>query len=49
MVQDAFANIYSSSFQLIAPSVMITLTILAFSTLGDALRDALGRQSRVGD
>jgi peptide/nickel transport system permease protein len=49
MVQDAFDNIYSSSFQLIAPSVMITLTILAFSTLGDALRDALGRQSRVGD
>jgi peptide/nickel transport system permease protein len=49
MVQDAFENIYSSSFQLIAPSVMITLTILAFSTLGDALRDALGRQSRVGD
>jgi peptide/nickel transport system permease protein len=49
MVRDGFNNVYVSTFQLIAPSVMITLTILAFSTLGDALRDALGRPSRVGD
>jgi len=49
MVRDAFQNVFDTKFQLIAPSVMITLTILAFSLLGDALRDALGRQSRVGD
>jgi peptide/nickel transport system permease protein len=49
MVRDAFQNVYDTKFPLIAPSVMITLTILAFSLLGDALRDALGRQSRVGD
>jgi peptide/nickel transport system permease protein len=48
MVRDAFNNIYDSTFPLIAPSLMIVLTILAFSVLGDALRDALGRQRRVG-
>ena len=48
MVRDAFDNVYDSRFPLLAPSVMIVLTILAFSVLGDALRDALGRQSRVG-
>jgi peptide/nickel transport system permease protein len=49
MVRDAFNNIYDTKFPLVAPSLMIVLTILAFSVLGDALRDALGRQSRVGD
>jgi peptide/nickel transport system permease protein len=49
MVRDAFSNIYAAKFQLVPPSLMIVLTILAFSVLGDALRDALGRQSRVGD
>jgi peptide/nickel transport system permease protein len=49
MVRDAYDNIYDSKFQLLAPSIMIVLTILAFSILGDALRDALGRQRRVGD
>jgi peptide/nickel transport system permease protein len=49
MVRDAFNNVYETSFPLIAPSVMIVLTILAFSVLGDALRDAMGRQSRVGE
>jgi peptide/nickel transport system permease protein len=48
MVRDAFDNIYDSTFPLFPPSLMIVLTILAFSVLGDALRDALGRQSRVG-
>jgi peptide/nickel transport system permease protein len=46
MVRDAFSNVYDARAQLIAPSVMIVLTILAFSVLGDALRDALGRGSR---
>jgi peptide/nickel transport system permease protein len=49
MLQDSFSNIYSSTFGMIAPAVMIVLTILASSILGDALRDALGRQTRVGD
>lgn len=48
MLRDAFDHIYDSAFPLVAPSLMIVLTILAFSLLGDALRDALGRQSRVG-
>lgn len=43
MVRDAFTNVYDTRFPLIAPSMMIVLTILAFSVLGDALRDALGR------
>jgi peptide/nickel transport system permease protein len=49
MVRDAFRNVYTTKFGLLAPSLMILLTILAFSVLGDALRDALGRQKRVGD
>lgn len=49
MLRDAFDNVYDSTFPLYAPSVMIVLTILASAVLGDALRDALGRQSRVGD
>lgn len=44
MVQDAFQQIHSSSFGLLAPSIMITLTILAFSLLGDSLRDLIGRE-----
>ncbi|QFG25294.1 ABC transporter permease [Actinomadura sp. WMMB 499] len=48
MLRDAFDNIYHSAFPLFAPSLMIVLTILAFSALGDALRDALGRQNRMG-
>jgi peptide/nickel transport system permease protein len=49
MLRDAFDNVYDSTFPMLAPSLMIVLTILAFSILGDALRDALGRQSRMGD
>lgn len=46
MLRDAFDNVYDSTFPLLAPSIMIVLTILATAVLGDALRDALGRQSR---
>jgi peptide/nickel transport system permease protein len=49
MVRDGFTHIFDTRFQLVAPSTMIFLTILAFTVLGDALRDALGRQSRTGD
>lgn len=41
MLRDAFANIYDSSWMLVPPVVMIGLTILSFSTVGDGLRDAL--------
>lgn len=46
MLRDGFDNVYDGTFPLLAPSVMIVLTILATAVLGDALRDALGRQSR---
>jgi peptide/nickel transport system permease protein len=49
MVRDGFTHVFDTRFQLVAPSLMIFLTILAFTVLGDALRDALGRQSRTGD
>jgi peptide/nickel transport system permease protein len=48
MVRDAFNNIRTAVFPLIPPSVMIVITILALFILGDALRDALGRQQRRG-
>lgn len=41
MLRDAFQDIYASPWQLAPPAIMIGLTILAFSTLGDGLRDAL--------
>jgi peptide/nickel transport system permease protein len=49
MLKEAFLSIHRTQNPMIAPSVMIMLTILAFSVLGDALRDALGRQTRIGD
>lgn len=48
MLRDAFDNVYDSRFPLLAPCLMIVLTILASSILGDALRDAMGRQNRAG-
>ncbi len=41
MLRDAFDNIYQSPYFMVAPATMIVLTILAISTLGDGLRDAL--------
>ncbi len=40
MLRDAFANIYEAPGHLVAPALMIMLTILAFAQLGDGLRDA---------
>lgn len=45
MLSDAFADISRNGFQILPPTVAIAATILAFSTLGDGLRDALGRQT----
>ncbi|MGC0367411.1 peptide/nickel transport system permease protein [Rhodococcus sp. 27YEA15] len=41
MVRSSFDTIYAAPGQLMAPSIMIVLTVLAFSTLGDGLRDSL--------
>lgn len=41
MLRDAFDNVYTAPTALIAPAVMIVATVLAFSTFGDGLRDAL--------
>lgn len=41
MLREAFAEIYSSPWLLAPPAVLVGLTILSFSTLGDGLRDAL--------
>lgn len=43
MAQDAFQSIQSSTWQLYPPAIVICLTILAMSVLGDGLRDAFGR------
>ncbi|MFD9664058.1 ABC transporter permease [Rhodococcus sp. NPDC059968] len=47
MLRDAFAHIHESWFPIIPPAVLITVTVFAFSVLGDGLRDAFGRDSRV--
>lgn len=41
MLRDAFDNVYTAPTALIAPALMIVATVLAFSTFGDGLRDAL--------
>ncbi|TQM11336.1 ABC transporter permease [Pseudonocardia kunmingensis] len=41
MLRDAFDAIYDSPSFMVAPALMIVLTILAFAVLGDGLRDAL--------
>ncbi|MGW4337502.1 ABC transporter permease [Rhodococcus koreensis] len=47
MLRDAFAHIHEAWFPILPPAVMITVTVFAFSVLGDGLRDAFGRDSRV--
>ncbi|MFE4503845.1 ABC transporter permease [Rhodococcus sp. NPDC056743] len=41
MVREAFDNVYTAPELIAAPAIMIVLTVLAFSTFGDGLRDAL--------
>jgi peptide/nickel transport system permease protein len=45
MLREAFSQVSVTSFQIIPPSVLITLTVLASSVLGDAIRDAMVRTS----
>ncbi|MFE4539342.1 dipeptide/oligopeptide/nickel ABC transporter permease/ATP-binding protein [Streptomyces scopuliridis] len=42
MLNDAFTNIYNAPLLLVWPGVVMGLTILAASLLGNAVRDALG-------
>jgi peptide/nickel transport system permease protein len=44
MLRDAFDHIYDSPWFIVAPTLMIALTILSFSAFGDGLRDALEGQ-----
>jgi oligopeptide transport system permease protein len=41
MLQDGFASIYSQATLIAAPAVCVALVMLAFTFLGDGLRDAL--------
>ena len=45
MLQDASSNITTSGYLVYPPTLMVAVTILALSLLGDGLRDALGRQA----
>jgi peptide/nickel transport system permease protein len=45
MIAEAHRNFYSSTYHLVPPTVAMAIAILAFATLGDALRDAIGRES----
>ena len=42
MIQQGRAFIYQHPWQVFVPSIALALTILAFNTFGDGLRDALG-------
>src|SRR5207248_2194522 len=41
MIKQAIQDLHSAPFQVFVPSAMLTLLVLAFSFLGDGLRDAL--------
>lgn len=45
LVRDGFTAIYQNAFVVVPPSILVIVTILSFSVLGDALRDSLGRRS----
>lgn len=46
MLQKAAPYAAQSPLMVIVPGVMILLTVLAFNTVGDAIRDSLGRETR---
>lgn len=48
MLNEASSNLTTASYLIYPPTVMVAITILAFSLLGDGLRDALGRQTTDG-
>jgi peptide/nickel transport system permease protein len=48
MLNEASSNLTTASYLIYPPTVMVAITILAFSLLGDGLRDAVGRQTTDG-
>lgn len=48
MLNEASSNLTTASYLIYPPTVMVAVTILAFSLLGDGLRDAVGRQTTDG-
>jgi len=48
MVRDGFQFVSRSPTLGVFPGLMITITVLCFVVLGDAMRDAFGRQERKG-
>lgn len=45
MVKEGFDRLAESSWSMYPPAIMIVLTVLVLSMLGDSLRDAVGRQT----
>jgi peptide/nickel transport system permease protein len=48
MLNDAYANINLAPYLLYIPGALIALVVLAFTFIGDGLRDALGTKSKAG-
>jgi len=46
MLRESFTAIYDAPFMMIPTVLLMTVTVFAFSTFGDGLRDALGRDTR---
>jgi peptide/nickel transport system permease protein len=46
MITQAIPDLHKNAFQVFVPSAMLTALVLAFSFLGDGIRDALDPQSR---
>jgi ABC-type dipeptide/oligopeptide/nickel transport system permease subunit len=47
MLESAYQSLLSSTWPIIPPGLAITLTVLSFNLIGDALRDAFGREVMV--
>lgn len=46
MLEAAYANQFKAPFAVVPPGVAMVLTVLAFNTIGDAIRDAVGIRRR---
>jgi peptide/nickel transport system permease protein len=46
MLKGAYTNQFDSPFSVVPPGVAMVLTVLAFNTIGDAIRDAFGIRRR---
>ena len=47
MLKAAYANQFKAPYAVVPPGVAMVLTVLAFNTIGDAIRDAVGIRRRV--